>query len=67
MYFYFIAKKTKKMSLRRILHQTRDDESVDIIEICNDNESDNRSEVCIICDEYGNDEVWCTNCGLCRM
>jgi len=63
----FIAK--KKISAKRLFDKSSDDESVDIMELCDDDSDDNindGSEVCLICEEYGKNEVWyrCTSCGF---
>lgn len=84
MYFFSVTKKnkitkrrliddfdndSKKISSKKVWDQSSEDESVDVLEICDDDSDDNindGSEVCLICEEYGKNEVWyrCTSCGL---
>lgn len=70
---YFLALKKKKITRRKLLEELNaasldEDSDIDILEICNDNSDDDiddGSEMCLICEERGKDEVWyrCTSCG----
>lgn len=75
MSIYFLALKKKKISKRKLFQELNaaslDEDSnsdIDILEICDDNSADDiddGTDICLICEERGKDEVWyrCTNCG----
>lgn len=73
-FFFFLELKKKKITKRKLLDElnathnsnhSSSDTDTDILQIYDDN-SDDGTEICLICEERGKDKVWyrCTNCGF---